>query len=389
MPQQITPAAGGWQATVLGPADGDTIDAASVNDPMGQIVANQAALRASALGNWVSLAFAASNGGASVQKRAVYGGSDFKQALTSSAPMWAILQSVYSSSTVSAYYCHSGTEPAGGTLLTWTSPAGATPLGYISLNRSGGNVGLMSLDMTAGKGVTTIEPGYSWYAGSFGAALSGVVATYVFPGDSDVPEALVACANGSIIESSAGMTTWTSQAGAGAWSGIGCGKGGGYYAVTTASTVYYGTTLSDLAGQTHTSTPLGTGSIRGMTYDRHWAKWVAWNDAGGTTQGLCVADTPAGPWTAVGAYGTELYGVKVRHFGTDQAGTWIIVTHQTLHNTTLGVVFISCDGGQNWLKAGALEDDFNAPAGSTEIGYGDRRFCVVGNNRVWFSGRIA
>ena len=89
MSQPITAADGGWQGSLTGPADGDRITAGSVTTPLGQLLANQNALRVAAVSTWMGLQYAHNGQATTVPQRLVYAGRDASAHLKT--PGWVIV----------------------------------------------------------------------------------------------------------------------------------------------------------------------------------------------------------------------------------------------------------------------------------------------------------
>jgi hypothetical protein len=383
MPIPVTAATGGWQSTITGPADGDTIDAASVHGPLGELLANQNVRSLLNLGQWTMIPYPG-NGGAvdTLKRRVVFGGrapmttASYEQFAHSS---WAVIAPVYLSTTQYSYTL-SGLPNASGTLTTWSPYAGSTDLGYWSTHTGqfAANAGLFCFDDAAGKSVSTYVPGGFAYR-SYGASLSGVVAAGAFEGESG-PELIAIKADGTIVESSSTCTVWTETPGTAALTWLGIARSPSHAATAAGTTVYWDTTAPLLAALSNTIVPTAHSvTLRGILYDRHYEKWIVWS-ADGTYGGLFTAETPGGTWA-------NPHINPVVQFGTDHRGTWVAVVMS--FGLTFARVMASADGGVTWRLIGVLQDEFGGSAACNEIAHGDGRFAIIGKTNVYFSGRCS
>lgn len=368
MPIPVTPADGGWQATINGPADGDRVMAASVMTPLGQMLANQNALRVSGVSTWTCLQYQQNGQATTVPQRLVYCGRDYSS--YARLPGWALLALV--GGTLYGSFATSGAYPAAANMTAFTPFSGSTVRGYCSTPH-----GLLTADSTGGARLGEHHPLTGTY--TISAALSNVAAAYA-AGDS----VLVLDTNGGTWEASGvawGVsTTWTHTNGTPGPTYVGVAKGSGVYAVATPTSVEYGS-----AAPGNQNLGLSKSGIRGLTYDTHYNRFICWSDD--ASVGGIFTSADAATWVPVGVP----WPVGVVKFGTDNAGTWIAV-----HMTTMGIdgivagrVLVSFDGGANWSQSATLEDEFLSADGCNQIGFGDRRFAILGANRAWFSGRLA
>lgn len=378
MPIPVNPAAGGFQPVIHGPADGDDIDAASVNVPLGELLANQVSRSLLNLGDWTQIPYT-NNGGAAdaLARRVVFGGrSPVESSPQFSHVSWTVIAP---DNLFQVYYSYtlSGLPNASGTLTTWTGYTGSTERGYLSTHTGqfSQNVGLFCMDDAAGKSLSTYIPGTP--SRSWGAAIAGVYVSSVFRG-ANGPEVIAIKQDGTVIESADDMTSWNTTAGTSTKNYVGIGRSPTHAATAAGTTVYWATGASALAALPNSIVPTPNSvALRGLVYDRHYQKWIVWS-ADVTYGGVYTASLPGGTWS-------QAFGPSVAMFGTDHLGTWIAVSYST--GAAFGRVFASADGGTTWRLIGAFVDEFGGAPGCNEIAHGDGRFAIIGKTNVYFSGR--
>jgi hypothetical protein len=372
MPQTIVAADGGWNGTITGPSDGDRALVASVNTPLGQLLANQDMLRVAGVSTWTGLQYQQNGQATTVPQRLVYCGRDYSQ--YAKLPGWALLALV--GGTLYGSFATSGSYQAAANLATFTPMAGATVRGHCA-----SGAGLLTLDATGGARVGQYHPLTGTY--NFAAALANVAATYSFPEGLGETVVMLDTSGGTWEASDVywgNSVSWTHTTGTPGPTYVGVAKGAGIYAIATTTSVEWGN-----AAPGNANVGLTKAGVRGLTYDTHYDRFIVWSDD--ASAGGIFASTNAATWVAAGPAGLT----KIVKFGTDNAGTWIAVAMTTVgtEGVTYGRVLVSFDGGTTWSQSATLEDEFLSADGCNQIGFGDRRFAILGANRAWFSGRIA
>jgi hypothetical protein len=371
----IYPYSADWPVPAVGIADGEPLDSTHVNQGARSALSAASALRLAMLGDWQSHGYTNSGQADGTYRKVVYGGwDDSSRPLTSRRATWVAMQ--YRGTTLEGAYSYSGTYEASGVLPAFTPPT-STILGYA---HSDG--GIVVLDYPTNIGIF-VRPSSLSYAIDAGASIANPIASYFTPGTGR-GELLVVDSTAGLHESASNLSTWTrTTPGGGGMQPVGVAKGLGVYASASALNryVYHGTTISEAANLgTYHAADSGLAS-RGLTFDRYWSRFVLWGHHDSDTQGLywssdCVTWTPAG-----------LAGLKVTQFGTNQGGVWLAICETGYSG--ISRVVASVDAGATWTFVAELEDTFLNGNACNEIAWGDRRFAVMGKNRVWFSGRLA